>query len=84
MGETTAKGEFDMTYYTVQGDTWDSISFELYGTEKYMTMLMNANPQHANVVIFSAGKELFIPVLTPETSDTLPPWKRGESIETTI
>ena len=32
------------TYTTVQGDTWDLISFALYGTEKYVGELMESNP----------------------------------------
>ena len=32
-------------YKTVQGDTWDIISKKVYGTEKYMTRLMQENPE---------------------------------------
>ncbi|MCY7486420.1 tail protein X [Paenibacillus alvei] len=67
-----------MTYFTLQGDTWDSISFKLFETEKYMSTLMVANPKHTQVTVFSGGVELYIPELAPEISDTLPPWKRGE------
>ena len=30
-------------YTTVQGDTWDLISYKVYGSEKYIGNLMQAN-----------------------------------------
>jgi len=67
-----------MTYTTNQGDTWDGISFLLYGTERYMTLLLEANPAHTATVIFSAGVQLIVPERPAEQADTLPPWKRVE------
>lgn len=31
------------TYTTIQGDTWDLIAYKLYGEEKYMKNLIEAN-----------------------------------------
>ena len=31
-------------YKTVSGDTWDLISYKLYGSEQYFHQLMRANP----------------------------------------
>ncbi|MDQ0114354.1 tail protein X [Paenibacillus harenae] len=65
-----------MTYTTIQGDTWDAISFKLYGTALMMPKLIAANPQHASTVIFSAGVLLAAPETPAATSADLPPWKR--------
>ncbi len=64
------------TYTTTQGDTWDSIAYELFGIESRMLNLMQANPDHLNTVIFGAGIELQIPSLPDEVQSDLPPWKR--------
>ncbi|MBB6670507.1 tail protein X [Cohnella nanjingensis] len=65
-----------MIYRTLQGDTWDGIAFKLYGDAKLMTLLINANPDHAQTVIFSAGVQLKAPDRPAETADDLPPWRR--------
>lgn len=65
------------TYTSIQGDTWDWISFKLYGDEKQMVELMKANPDHIHTVIFSAGVSLTVPEVTPKSASTLPPWKGG-------
>lgn len=64
-------------YTTIQGDTWDIIAFKVYGNEKYMTALAEANPAYCDVVFFSAGVELIAPDIAKPLLD-LPPWKRGE------
>ena len=68
-----------MAYTTKQGDMWDSIAFEQYGSTEYTDKLMNANQQYLGIYIFPAGITLEIPQL--ETADTksassLPPWKQ--------
>lgn len=66
-----------MTYTTVQGDTWDIVSKKVYGTEFRTDVLMKANPDVANVLIFSSGVQLVIPeVEDVDQFDSLPPWKR--------
>ena len=66
------------TYTTKQGDTWDSISYAMLGSEGYMDKLMLLNPQHVNRLIFPAGIELVLPTITRTEKDrsNLPPWKR--------
>lgn len=64
------------TYTTTQGDAWDSIAFKLYGDEKQMTALIDANPVHRETVIFSAGIDLVVPTVKQLASSKLPPWKR--------
>ncbi len=66
-----------MTYITVQGDTWDLISLKVYGSEKYMTELIEANPKHRETVFFSANVKLKVPEIETPVPEELPPWKRG-------
>jgi phage tail protein X len=67
----------DGVYRTSQGDMWDNLARELLGSEKYMNHLINANPDHEDTVIFSAGVYLTIPRIdTATTSEALPPWKK--------
>lgn len=63
------------TYKTVQGDTWDGIAFNLYGDERFMTLLINANPGQVGTVVFSGNIVLSIPEKPVDASDTLPPWR---------
>ncbi len=57
---------------------WDAIAREVYGSEKYMHLLLDANPAHRETVLFSAGVTLSAPENTSDIgiSETLPPWKR--------
>ena len=67
------------TYLTQQGDAWDMVSHRVYkGNEGHVGTLVESNPHHANVVIFSAGIELTIPDM-PEASPVvnLPPWRKA-------
>ncbi|GIQ69264.1 phage tail protein [Xylanibacillus composti] len=66
-------------YTTMQGDTWDGISYKLYQTEAYMSELMTANPDHIRTVVFSAGIVLQVPEIAAPQAEQLPPWKRGRS-----
>lgn len=65
-------------YQTVQGDTWDAISYKVYESELLFHLLLQANPEHVNTVIFGGGITLTIPEQPPEVFDGLPPWKSGE------
>lgn len=63
-------------YITQQGDTWDLIALKECGSEKYMAILIEANPEHQETVIFSAGIQLVIPEIDTPIPSTLPPWRR--------
>jgi len=65
------------TYSTIQGDTWDLISVKMYQDEAHTGILITANPDHANTVLFSAGIVLDIPP-RPEipAHSTLPSWRQ--------
>lgn len=66
------------TYLTIQGDTWDGIAYKLYGQAELMTLLLAANPDHTQTVIFSGGVALIAPDKPADASQTLPPWRREE------
>lgn len=65
-------------YHTIQGDTWDGISFKLYGDTRFSVNLMVANPEQLGTVIFRAGVTLLIPDIPVEQSESLPPWKQED------
>lgn len=63
-------------YRTTQGDAWDSIAYKLWGEERLAHKLMQANAEHMDVLIFPAGVELRVPVVTkPQKKMELPPWR---------
>lgn len=66
-----------MTYTTQSGDTWDLIAYKLYENERQMSTLLRANPEHADMVIFSAGTILLVPDIEIVATSTLPPWKEA-------
>lgn len=65
-------------YITVQGDTWDLIAYRVYGSEKYMTQLIEANSEYREIVFFSADIEIKVPDIETPIPEELPPWKRGD------
>lgn len=66
------------TYTTVQGDTWDIVSYRVYGDEGFLGNLIAANPAHVNTVIFPVGVVLTVPEVTSSSTATnLPPWRKG-------
>ena len=67
------------SYVTVQGDTWDIISLRIYGTEKQMSTLIEANPAYRETVFFSANITLQAPEMPVSTPSNLPPWRRSKS-----
>ena len=64
-------------YVTSQGDMWDSIAYKQLGDERYMHLLIEANRQYREVVIFPANVTLVIPDVVVKPFASLPPWKRG-------
>lgn len=66
-------------YSTILGDTWDIVAFKMYKRargELLMHLLLEANPEHRDTVIFSSGTQLIIPPEPINIPETLPPWKR--------
>lgn len=63
------------TYTTRQGDTWDVIAHRLWGQERLMHRLVQANPDHADVLVFGPDVVLIVPGITvPVKTAELPPW----------
>ena len=68
------------TYTTIQGDVWDLIAYKLYGDEKYMKNLIEANWKHIDVVVFSSGTVLNVPDIPEEEIEGVPPWRKGDIV----
>lgn len=66
------KGDYSSKYITKQNDTWDLISFKLFGDEKYTSHLLKSNVELNKIVIFQAGMTINIPSITQR--DEVPPW----------
>jgi phage tail protein X len=63
-------------YVTKLGDMWDVIAKSEMGDERFMSILMKANPDYADYNMFPAGIELSIPSATKAVIVNLPPWRR--------
>ena len=62
-------------YKTVQGDTWDNLAYDIYGSEKLMYLLIAANPSYANIIKFKSGIQLVIPQTHITKTNTMrAPW----------
>lgn len=70
------------TYTTIQGDTWDGISYKLYGTERRMGDLIVANWSYLDTLVFSAGVTLNIPEDEESTLDNQPFWRSDDEEDT--
>ena len=67
------------TVITVQGDTWDTIAFRVYGNVLRTQELMQAreNIRLLDIQVFPAGVAVAAPdVETPTVEDGLPEWRR--------
>lgn len=67
-----------MAYVTKQGDTFDSIAFNIYGDRRYTQELMEANPEQLEMVIFSGGVTLNLPEIDNQEASLadVPPWRK--------
>ena len=63
-------------YKTIQGDTWDGIAVKVYGDEKYMNELLEANQAYREIIIFPANVSLSLPDIQTQTTTILPTWKK--------
>lgn len=71
------------TYKAKQGQTWDDIALEVYGSEVYADFLMKSNLPLLDILIFSAGTVLSTPDLIVEITGDQLPWT-GEDDDGTI
>lgn len=57
------------TYTTIQGDCWDLVAFKIYGEEKYMKLLAEANLPLLDYMIFPPGTVINVQDI-PDDYDT--------------
>ena len=61
---------------TSHNEAWDEIAKKYYGSEHYMHLLLEANPQLSGYELLPANLQVLVPE-KPETLETkLPIWKR--------
>lgn len=68
----------DEVYTTIQGDTWDMISYKVYRDSKHIGLLMQKNFNLLDTFIFSSGIEVIIPALPEEENESIPDWRNDE------
>lgn len=61
---------------TIQGQAWDQVAIERYGSEKQMAVLLSANVEELDALQFSGDMDLNIPDVAPQPVRSLPPWER--------
>ena len=64
-------------YVTQDGDTWDKIAYEQYGSEKYMKQPISANWGKLDTLVFSYGEEIILPDIDESTED-MPIWRSAD------
>ena len=66
-------------YTTANGDTWDRISLEFYGDEKFAPLLMQMNFKYIDTIVFPANIKILVPEITEElknkTKIVVQPWR---------
>lgn len=64
------------TYATIQGQTWDMVALEVYGSEFYASYLLSQNVKLLDYFIFPEGVILNIPDL-PDSVEMVeqPDWR---------
>lgn len=66
-----------LKYTTSKGDTFDILAFVFYDDPLLASVIIQANPDYADVLIFEDNVELYIPEIdTAEIPETLPPWRQ--------
>lgn len=65
-------------YTTIQGDTFESVAFWLYGDEKFMKELIEANWDKSDVLVFDAGVKLFAPDVYDDAEEGEEPFWRSD------
>ncbi|MDR1902910.1 MAG: tail protein X [Treponema sp.] len=67
-------------YLAPQGAVWDWLSWKHYEDERFIDVLLKANPSLRRVVQFEKPTLIIIPdkpVVPPDSVTQLPPWKQG-------
>lgn len=75
MARVKINGEY-MSDAPAAGETWDMVAKRAYGDEMYVAMLLDANPDLLDRLIFDGTESVRVPVVASEgLADALPPWK---------
>jgi hypothetical protein len=61
---------------TKQGDSFDMISLQAYGSEFMSHIIIQANPEYSDVIKFPPGINIRVPIINSKKVEVLPPWKR--------
>jgi len=62
---------------TSHNEAWDEIAKKYYGSEYYMHLLLEANPELARYELLPANLKVIVPEKLEEVkTDKLPIWKR--------
>ncbi len=60
-----------------QGETFDMLAHRLYTEERMSKYLRYYNPQYSDVIMFSGGEKITVPILSEiESTESLAPWRR--------
>lgn len=62
-------------YTTIQGDMWDGIARKVYGHERHMNVLLDANPEYRDIWVFPSDIILKCPEVSAVKPSRLPPWR---------
>ena len=62
-------------YTTIQGDMWDGIARKVYGHERHMNVLLDANPEYRDIWVFPSDIILNCPEVLAVKPSRLPPWR---------
>lgn len=66
-----------LEHSTLAGDRWDLLARVYYGDALQLLPLLQANPDHAHLLILPAGLTLTIPVLEMATTAPSTPVEEG-------
>lgn len=67
------------TYMTSQGDTWDLMAYNLYGAEKYMRYLIEANWPLLDMLVFPSGIKINVPDIPEDAAEDVPFWREDDT-----
>ena len=67
------------TYTTSQGDTWDLMAYNLYGAEKYMRYLAQANWPLLDILVFPSGIKINVPDIPEDAAEDVPFWRADDA-----
>lgn len=64
------------THTTTQGQMWDQISLERYGSELQMAELLPPNVEEMDALFLAGEVQLAVPERPRQAVRNLPPWER--------